>query len=148
MGEFSTGQKELWDKQHIERAQEHEELKDTPNEFGRKCIQLIPENGMVLEIGAANGRDARYFAKERGCKLVATDFSEVAAGHLQAAAVRDNTSSHVYPVVADANNLPIAQKEIFDAVYARSSLHLDNDELDKFLDHVDVVLKPGGYLMI
>lgn len=150
MGEFLTdqSQRELWEKQHTERAEEHEELEDTPNEFGKECIQLIPENGMVLEIGAANGRDARYFAKEKGCKVVATDFSEVASGHLQNAATKDGTTSHVYPVVADARNLPIIQKENFDAVYARSSLHLDNEELDRFLDEVTVILKPGGYLMI
>lgn len=150
MGEFliDQSQKDLWEKQHTERAEEHEELEDTPNEFGKACIQLIPENGAILEIGAANGRDARYFAKERGCKVVAIDFSEVVAGHLQSASAKDGTSSHVYPVVADARNLPIAQKEDFDAVYARSSLHLDNEALDRFLDGVAVVLKPGGYLMI
>ncbi|PIR95934.1 MAG: hypothetical protein COT92_03705 [Candidatus Doudnabacteria bacterium CG10_big_fil_rev_8_21_14_0_10_42_18] len=150
MVEFKTGksQRELWEKQHLERAGEHEELEDTPNEFGKKCIQLIPENGTILEIGAANGRDARYFAKEKGCRVIATDFSEIAAGHLQAAAIKDRTSCHVYPVVADAKNLPITQKEYFDAVYARSSLHLDNEELDKFMEEVATILKSGGYLMI
>lgn len=148
MGEFLTGQKELWNKQHIERAAEHKELERTPNEFATECAQLIPESGLVLEIGAANGRDARYFTKEKGCKVVAIDFSKVAAGYLQNAAINDGTSSHVYPVIADARNLPIAQTETFDAVYARSSLHLGNEELGKFLDHVAVTLKPGGYLMI
>ena len=150
MGEFLTdqSQRELWERQHSERAEEHEELEGTPNKFGRACIRFIPENGTVLEIGAANGRDARYFAKEKGCKVVATDFSEVAAGHLRSAAAKDGTSSHVYPVVADTRGLPIAPEENFDAVYARSSLHLDNEELDRFLDEVAVILKPGGYLMI
>lgn len=147
-GREPVDQRDLWEKQHEERAGEHQELEDTPNNFATECAKFIPENASVLEIGAANGKDARYFAKEKGCKVTAIDFSEVSSDHLREASVKDNTSSKVYPVVADAKDLPVKKKEMFDIVYARSALHLNNEDLDKFLNHIKVTLKPGGYLMI
>jgi len=65
MDKICHDQRDLWEKQHIQREKEFVELENKPNKFAKKCIEYIPENATVLEIGAANGRDARFFAKKR-----------------------------------------------------------------------------------
>ena len=65
MDNQEVNQKKLWEKQHIKRADESRQIENKPNLFALRCAQLIPEGGKVLEIGSANGRDARYFAKEK-----------------------------------------------------------------------------------
>lgn len=148
MIEDIRNQRDLWNEQHIERANEHRAIEGEPNEFAKHCIDFIPETGLILEIGSANGRDARFFAKERKCKVIAADFSLEALKQLKNAAVRDSTESFIRPVVADAKKLPIAEDVRLDAIYARSALHLSEDELDETLEFLLPKLKDGGYLMI
>ncbi|MCX6702746.1 MAG: class I SAM-dependent methyltransferase [Candidatus Wolfebacteria bacterium] len=123
-------------------------MEDIPNDFALKCAELIPKDGTVLEIGSANGRDARFFAKDKNCKVIAIDFSLNGLNQLKEASVKDNTSDKVYPVVADAKELSVRRKESIDAVYARSALHLSDEELDYFFTHILGLLKKNGYIMI
>jgi methylase of polypeptide subunit release factors len=96
MEEIFTAQKKLWDTQHHKRRSEHKDIADTPNEFARKCLKYIPENAKILELGAASGRDARFFARERkNCKVFALDFSLTALEHLQEDAVDDGTDNFI-----------------------------------------------------
>jgi len=50
--------------------------------------------------------------------------------------------------VADIKNIPLSGKEIIDAVYARSSLHISDLELEKLLAQAISMLKKDGYIMI
>ncbi|OGY50646.1 MAG: hypothetical protein A3J59_01445 [Candidatus Buchananbacteria bacterium RIFCSPHIGHO2_02_FULL_56_16] len=65
MREKFRDQRDLWEAQHENRKVESERLENTPNLFAKQCVDLLPENGIILEAGAANGRDARFFAKEK-----------------------------------------------------------------------------------
>jgi len=144
-------QKYLWGKQHLQREQEFIELENVPNGFAKKCIGYLPENATVLEVGAANGRDARSFAKEKKCLVYATDFALSALQQLQKARETDKTTGLVHPFSADTKDLPLNAaklREFFDAVYARSALHLSDEQLDKFLSEVKMMLKPRGFLMV
>jgi len=105
----------------------------------------LPENGLVVEIGAANGRDARFFSREKNCGVIATDFSFNALKQLTEASYRDGTNGKVFPVVADARALPLDQPESVDAVYSRSALHLSDEEMDTFFKHCLRLLKQEGY---
>jgi len=141
-------QKELWEKQHEKRAEESREIENKPNAFAMRCAQLIPENSKVLEIGSANGRDARYFAKEKGGTVIAIDFSFNAVDQLRKASSRDHAKNMVFPLVAEAQNLPLNHPESIDAFYARSALHLSDNDLDRFFKHLLLLLKSGGFIMI
>lgn len=142
-------QRQLWVNQHLVRSDESRKLKNTPNPFAKECLEYLPQNGSVLEIGIANGRDARYFAKEKNIRVVGIDFSSNALQQLRQASNEDGTSELVLPAVADAKNLPLkASGGTLDAVYARSALHLSDEEMDEFLTTVKAILKNGGYLMI
>jgi ubiquinone/menaquinone biosynthesis C-methylase UbiE len=144
----SKSQRELWDMQHALRRGEHKDIANTPNEFAIKCIGFIPEGGKVLDLGAASGRDSRYFVREKNCEVFALDFSFTALQHLEEDAKEDGSEDFLRPVNADIKSLPFNSKEVLDAVYARSSLHLSDNDLDKLLNQCIGMLKEGGYLMI
>lgn len=146
MSEIS--QRDYWEHQHLKRKDEFEILRDRPNVFAEECLKYIPKNGNILEIGAANGRDARYFAREKGVKVVAVDFSREALRQLIEASKKDNTSDLVFPLVADIKQLALVKQDHFDAIYSRSALHLSDKEIDIFFDHAIEILKYGGYFMI
>lgn len=141
-------QREYWEIQHQKRENGNETIIEEPNIFTKECIQYIPENGKVLEIGSANGRDARYFAREKNIETIAIDFSAEVMKQLTKASKEDNTSDLVLPVIAETNHLPLDRPDIFDAIYSRSALHLSDDDLSIFLDRATKILKSKGYLMI
>jgi len=127
---------------------ESHDIEDVPNIFAKRCVKLLPENAVILEIGAANGRDSRFFAREKHAEVIATDFSLNALRQLKDASERDATANKVFPVVADARALPLAKPESIDAVYSRSALHLTDGELDHFFRECLNLLKDEGYFMI
>ena len=98
-GEFNTDQRAYWDEQHKKREAEHREIEDEPNEFAKNCLRYIKEGGKVLEIGTANGRDARYFARENKNKIVCVDISTEAMRQLIRAAVADGTIDNIYQLL-------------------------------------------------
>lgn len=141
-------QKILWELQHDERKIESQDIEGIPNLFAKRCIELLPENALIIDIGTANGRDARFFAREKHCRIVATDFALNALRQLKEASGRDATSDKVFPVVADARALPLGQPQSIDAIYSRSALHLTDEELDYFFEECVKLLKDDGYIMI
>ncbi len=145
---IEESQRNFWEFQHQKRKNEHEILENKPNIFAKECLKYIPQNGMVLEIGSANGRDARYFAREKRVKVIALDFSKEALDQLKKASEKDGSLELVFPALSDANNLPIKNSVCFDAVYSRSALNLSDEELNNFFEQVVKILKPEGYLMI
>lgn len=103
---FSQNQQEYWDEQHKKREQECSAIEKEPNEFAKNCLKYIKPGGKVLEIGIANGRDARYFARENENKIVGVDISTEAIRQLIDATVKDGTIDKILPVVADAQEVP------------------------------------------
>ncbi len=141
-------QRDLWDKQHEARRDEHKEIALLPNNFAVRCAEFLQKNAKILELGAASGRDARFFAREKQCDVYAMDFSFPALKHLQEDSLTDESSPLVHPINADIKELPVNRESLLDAIYARSSLHLSDIELDKLLTEVCSLLKPGGFLMV
>ncbi|MEK7078949.1 MAG: class I SAM-dependent methyltransferase [Patescibacteria group bacterium] len=133
---FSRGQQEYWDEQHKKREEEHREIENEPNEFAKNCLKYIKPSGKVLEIGVANGRDARYFARVNQNKVVGVDISTEAIRQLINVAVTDGTIDRILPVIADAREVPglLGDQEYYDAFYSRSALHLDDEEIVPFLN--------------
>lgn len=148
MKENHISQKDLWDAQHQKRRIEHKDIADTPNGFAKKCIGYIPESAKILDLGAASGRDSRFFAKEKNCEVFALDFSISALRHLQEDAIDDGSVDFIKPINADIKHLPLSGHNTLDIIYARSSLHVSDPDLEKLLEHTLGMLKEGGYLMI
>ncbi len=148
MPERFDDQKKLWEMQHESRKTESREIENIPNLFAKRCAELLPEDALIVEIGAANGRDARFFAREKNSKVVAADFSLNALKQLREASERDGTTEKVFPVVADARELPLGNSQSVDAIYSRSALHITDAELDHFFEECMRLLKDGGYIMI
>lgn len=143
-------QKVHWDSQHKAREQEFRNLEMIPNVFAKRILQFIPRNGLVLEIGAANGRDARYFAKMKDTDVIANDISIEAIRQLQEASTRDNTTTKLVPFVADVRHIfdTFDIGESLDLFYSRSALHLNNQDLDNFFGQLNKNIKKGGYIAI
>lgn len=141
-------QKDLWDAQHHTRRSEHKDIADTPNGFAKKCLGYIPEGAKVLELGAASGRDARFFVREKNCEVYALDFSFIALKHLQEDAEADGSIDFIRPINADIKHIPLSGSDKLDIIYARSSLHISDSDLEKLLEQTLGMLTNDGYLMI
>lgn len=93
----------------------------------------------VLELGSGAGEGAVYFAL-RGAEVTATDLSP---GMLEVVKqVAQHHGTHVETMVSPAEDLSAFADNSFDAVYAANLLH--HVDIEKCLDEVNRVLKPGG----
>jgi SAM-dependent methyltransferase len=144
----TISQKDLWNAQHQRRRSEHKDIANTPNGFAKKCLGYIPDGAKILDLGAASGRDSRFFVKEKNCEVYALDFSLIALEHLQEDAINDGSVDFIKPINADIKHMPLLGSETLDAIYARSSLHISDAELEKLLKQILNMLKVDGYLMI
>lgn len=94
----------------------------------------------VLDLGTGAGEAAVYFAL-LGADVTATDLSP---GMLDVTArVARHHGVSLATAVASAEDLSAFPSESFDVVYGANVLH--HVDIDKCLDEVQRVLKPGGY---
>ncbi|MER6628815.1 class I SAM-dependent methyltransferase [Streptomyces sp. NPDC000987] len=101
--------------------------------------------GEVLELGAGQGRDSLYFARE-GFTVRAVDFSPVALEQLHEAARASGVAERVRTAVHDVRDpLPLPDDSV-DAVFAHMLLcmALSTEELHALVGEVRRVLRPGG----
>jgi len=151
--ELSTNQEALWDNQHALRGGQNglegDQLVDVPNEAAVMFNNLLAPESIIAEVGSANGRDARFWARH-GHRVHCLDFSRVALSQLVEHADRQGVSDRINPLHFDANagRLPKEVDESIDGFYARSALHVDDDTLMAFLGEVDERLEPGGVVLI
>lgn len=143
-----NNQKNLWNEQHSSREREHLSMEYIPNISAVNIVGYIPENGTVLEIGAGNGRDARFFIREKNCAVIAVDFSENAIDQMIQCAKNDNTSDKLNPVLVDTRSLETPPIDSLDLFYARSSLHLSDEDLYTLFDKIVPALKKDAHVFI
>lgn len=148
MKESKISQRDLWDAQHTRRRSEHKDIADEPNPFAKKCLGYINNGAKILELGAASGRDSRFFVREKNCEVYALDFSYTALKHLQEDALADGSTDFIKPIAADIRHIPLVGSAKIDVIYARSSLHISDLDLEKLLEQTLGMLKNDGYLMI
>jgi SAM-dependent methyltransferase len=94
----------------------------------------------VLDLGCGAGEAAVWFAKQ-GADVVASDLSPQFLDLVERVARLHGTTVHTHLADADRFDLPPAS---FDLVYAGNVLH--HVDLDKTLEQIHRVLKPGGKL--
>ena len=147
-----TCQRTLWENQHATRGAEVEcgsSLRFTPNDTAVKFAEFLPQSSRILEVGSANGRDARYWAT-LGHKVVATDFSLTALKQLKELGYEQGVMDSISPVVWDINvgRLPIDRCSSINAFYARSALHVCDSVMMQLASHLNKILSPNGIVLI
>jgi SAM-dependent methyltransferase len=116
---------------------------DKPSLFALDAVKYFPSNGTVLELGAGQGQDSRYFA-EQGYAVISTDSAgsalELSKQKLPAKLKDKVTFQHVDLF----EELPF-DNEKFDVVYAHLSLHyFDHEHTTRIFAEIKRILKPGG----
>ena len=109
-------------------------------------IRYIPENGVVLDIGAGSGRDARYLS-ERGLKVYAVE----PATSLMLAAERNSSGHDITWYQDDLPNLnQIKTLDVpFDLILLSAVwMHLSTDERVISMKTMSSLLGAGGRLVI
>lgn len=146
-------QQSLWNEQHAVRGTsgpEGADLKFAPNNSAVEFEKKLPKGATILEIGAANGRDARYWAS-KGHEVYALDFSQVALDQLTQLAIAQQVNELIIPIVWDIaeGSLPLNKlPKSISAFYARSALHIGDEEMQILGNQVSSVLEIGGKIYI
>lgn len=116
---------------------------DKPSMFAEKALPYFPETGLVLDLGAGQGQDSRFFA-ERGYRVVSTDLEE-AALELNKQKLSAELAANVTVQKLDLREKLPFEADAFDVVYAHLSLHyFDAVTTQCIFDEIFRVLKPGG----
>lgn len=126
----------------------HEDYKtrdwvNKPSIFAETAITYFPRTGKVLDLGAGQGQDSRFFA-EHGYDVVSTDL-EASALATNKEKTPEKLKQHITLQKVDLRDeLPYESGE-FDVVYAHLSLHyFDNETTVRLFDEIRRVLRPGG----
>jgi len=116
---------------------------DKPSLFALSVTQYIQPNSKILELGAGQAQDSRYFA-ELDHTVTSTDISEEAQD-LARNKVTESLKDRVLFQVVDLRERFPYKDESYDAVYAHLSIHYFDWEATKLLiDEIKRVLEPGG----
>ena len=114
-----------------------------PSFFAETAAEYFPKAAKILELGAGQGQDSRYFA-DKGHTVVSTDLEQTALDKNIEKLTAQQTEFVSTQKVDLREELPFGS-ESFDVVYAHLSIHyFDRDHTIRIMDEVGRVLKPGG----
>ena len=149
-----NSQVELWNKQHFERnanGLEGTVLRDVPTETAVYFVSLLSPNSRILEIGSANGRDARSWAKQ-GHVVDCIDFSTVALSQLEDLAKEQGVinfiNSHAHDVSDGSLPKTLPDNVVYDAFYSRSALTINNSSLNTLVNNINKKMRSEGVVLI
>ncbi|MFH1534856.1 MAG: class I SAM-dependent methyltransferase [Patescibacteria group bacterium] len=137
--------KQYWTKTHALYSQKDWIRK--PTIFAEYAIQHFPKEGKILDLGAGQGQDSRYFAK-KGYDVISTDYEKFALG-LNESNIPDELKEKITVKEVDLlEKLPFYNQE-FDVVYSHLSLHyFDLKTTKKIFQEIQRVLKIDGVLAL
>ena len=116
---------------------------DKPSLFAETAVTYFPRKGRVLELGAGQGQDSRFFA-EHGYEVVSTDLEQSALGLSREKLPSDLAKKVSLQQLDLRNELPF-ESGAFDVVYAHLSLHyFDAETTRRLFSEIQRVLKTGG----
>lgn len=133
--------KQYWDRKHDDYAAT--DWIDKPSLFAEWALQYVPASGKLVDLGAGQGQDSRFFATH-GFKVVSTDFS---ARALELGRQKAGTLPITFEAVDLGQKLLFADEE-FDVVYSHLALHyFDAATTRRLFSDIHRILKPGGQLL-
>jgi len=113
-----------------------------PSIFAETAVKYFPKSGRILELGAGQGQDSRFFA-DNGYEVVSTDLDS-AALELSRKKLLARKESVSLQQLDLSQEFPF-ESETFDVVYAHLSLHyFDAATTRRLFGEIIRVLKTGG----
>lgn len=128
-------------------SQLHKNYQDTdwinkPSIFAEFAINYFPKEGKLLDLGAGQGQDSRYFF-ENGYIVTSTDISKTALEINKS----KNKSNKISIIELDLTKPFPFEDRSFDIIYAHLSLHyFSKENTFKIFKEIKRVLKPSGIL--
>lgn len=114
-----------------------------PSLFAETAITYFPKSGKILDLGAGQGQDSRYFAS-RGYEVVSTDLEQSALDMSREKLTQD-LAAKIHLQKLDLREAFPFQDRSFAVVFAHMSLHyFDELTTQQIFDEIYRVLKPGG----
>jgi ubiquinone/menaquinone biosynthesis C-methylase UbiE len=118
---------------------------DKPTIFAKQIIKYLPKKTKLLDLGAGQGQDSRFFAKN-GFTVTCTDITPIAIKLAREKAKKSNLSMK-FKKVDISKKLPFKNSE-FDIVYSHLALHYFNvEDTTKIFSEIYRILKPDGVLV-
>ena len=124
------------------------EEKIAVSNYAKRCYKRIntKDFASLLDVGCGDGTDSLYFAK-KGFEVTSVDISGSALEQLKSAIVKRGLRN-IHVIKADIDNLDI-DDNVFDVIYANSSLHYFDDELTTEIFHkLFRCLRTGGLIFV
>lgn len=136
-----------------ERTNPSKKLRDESN-FARLLENFFPFSKFIVDLGAGNGRDSRYFAHKNNNSVLAVDSSANSINMIQEEKV-NNLETELLDLSCD-EDLRILNKKIIDKrnssklpvlIYCRFFLHsIDQSTVVKIMDALGEVLISGDLI--
>lgn len=137
--------RDYWTMKHKKYAKES--WIDKPTLFATFALEHFPKSGRLLDLGAGQGQDSRFFAKN-GYDVVSTDFSEIALDLAKQKSQRENLQIEFQNLDLTNKRFPF-ENNTFDICYSHLSLHFFTGEQTRnIFGEIHRILKPGGIVAI
>ncbi len=131
----------VWDRRYTNYTKR--DILEKPSIFARFVSGYLPDRGHILELGAGNGHDSRFFARN-GFDIISTDFSE-AACNLNDSLMPDDLKSRITIRRLDMTHDFPFPDIFFDIVYAHLSLHYFNIIVSRhIISEIGRIIRTGG----
>lgn len=134
--------KNYWEKLH--QIYSKKDWLNNPTIFANFAIKYLPKRGKILDLGAGQGQDSRFFAR-LGYRVTSTDISSLGLQLSQKKAKEEGLNIE-FEELDISNKLPY-ENNSFDIVYSHLALHYFSDEKTRSIfAEINRVLKPGGLI--
>jgi len=134
-----------WDTKHQKYAAE--DWINLPTIFAQQCITYFPKQGTILDLGAGQGQDSRYFAN-LGYQVISTDFSSQALAFSQAKTPQELQSHLSFETLDLSARFPFMDNS-FEIVYSHLAIqYFDLPITQQLFTEIYRVLKPQGIIAL
>ncbi|MFS0762242.1 class I SAM-dependent methyltransferase [Peribacillus phoenicis] len=116
-----------------------------PNDILSQYVEMLPENGEVLDIGIGEGRNALFFA-EQGFAVEGIDISETAVERCLELSKEHNLN--VNAKVQDINSFEIEPNKYSLIILSNVLNFFPDNEIKNIIDKVKIGLQKNGFVYI
>jgi SAM-dependent methyltransferase len=143
--ESLNGQLPQWEQAF---AKNNEMFGDSPSKAAIRAVEIFKSHGqkLILELGAGQGQDTLFFARN-GLEVHVLDYTREGTERIRQKAADQGLSDRITVIQHDVRKPLPLPSGFFDACYSHMlyCMALKTDELMNLNEHVRQVLRPGGY---